>query len=190
MAKRQGRRSRRHHPNIPELLGFRIMQVTSAVPPAPPWGAPDLAWLQAWIDAVRDGRDPVAAVESRVNEILARQLGRAQLKDLWWSIPERLRPLFGLPEGEGVRQLLGHYDRNGSYVPGLAGLTEREFEVFNLHIHGWSDSAIQAELTPPGLLYDRSRWVSLKTIYNHLSRARQKVRALFDLDRWGPDLGA
>jgi hypothetical protein len=138
--------------------------------------------VQAWIEALRDGRDPVVAVENRVNEILGRQAGRPQLKDLWWQIPEGLRPLFGLPEGEGIKRILGRYDDQGRYLAGLASLTEREFEVFWLHLRGWSDAAIQVELTPPGLLRDRSQWTSLKTIYNHLSSARRKVRLLFGLD--------
>jgi hypothetical protein len=145
--------------------------------------------LQAWIEALRDGRDPVVAVENRVKEILVRQAGRPQLKDLWWQIPEALRPLFGLPEGEGIKRIVGRYDEQGRYVAGLASLTEREFEVFWLHLRGWSDAAIQVELTPPGLLRDRSQWTSLKTIYNHLWSARRKVRLLFGLDTRSPDLG-
>jgi hypothetical protein len=182
--------------------------------PSHPLGSGDLKIMRAWMAAemaspgprclgpIQDGQEQVrcgecaacrryretivAAVETAVRQAAAALAGRNALGgDLYYRVPEHLRSCFGLREGEGVKRLLGWYDAQGAFVPGILPepLTESEAEVYWLTLRHWSGREIQRHLQPPGLRQaDPSMWKpTLKTVHNHRWAARRKILAAFGL---------
>lgn len=90
-------------------------------------------------------------------------------------LPREVRGLFTMPEGEAVDRLLGWEDGGGHWRPGLAGLQPAEARVLRLRV---IDRRAVAEVA----------WalgVRERTVVNHMTEARRKLRAWFGLDGSG-----
>ncbi len=134
----------------------------------------------------------VAAVEGAVAHCKARELGQPTLADVYELVPEWLRPYFGLPQGEGLKRLLGRWEkRTGRFVPGEVPeqwrLSQEEATVYHWELRGWLDWEMQRELTPKGLRGDRQRWVDIAEVHERLLSASAKVRGLFGLGPLGAE---
>jgi hypothetical protein len=138
----------------------------------------DLSILQAWVDAVHDGRNVLAAVETACRKA---QEGRSRhiLGDAYHRVPERLRPLLGHPDG--LQGLLGRWGENGGFQPGLAELEEEEARAYWLSIRGWSELDIARQLTPANRRFDRRLWISTEKIQDFVGQARAKVLDCFGI---------
>ncbi len=128
----------------------------------------------------------VSAVVTAIEDSQARRVTRATLTDLFDLIPPHLHPFFGLPQGEGLKRLLGRWERHtGRFqpadVPERWQLTEAEAEVYWWHMRGWSIKDIQRELTPKEMRLDPKHWVAAERVHELLSSAGAKVRGLFGL---------
>jgi len=125
----------------------------------------------------------VSAVVSAIDDSQDRRVTRATLTDLFDLIPAHLRPFFGLPSGEGLKRLLGRWDKRGVFQPAAVGaasqLTEDEAKVYWWHIRGWSDEEIQRELTAKGLRGNRALWVDADVVAALLEGAKAKVCGMF-----------
>lgn len=126
----------------------------------------------------------VRAVVKAVDDSQDLRISRATLTDLFDLIPPALRPFFGLPAGEGLKRLLGRWERHtGRFVVGDVPeqwrLTEEEAMAYWWHIRGWDFRAIQRELTPREMRGDPERWVPAEGVYQLLEGSAAKVRGLF-----------
>jgi hypothetical protein len=173
------------HRSLPPPSGYSLLPGKQAliglspIQPSRPTSSPDLSIMKAWLDAVHDGRNPVAAVETAVRQAQEGQ-GRRILGRYYYRVPADIRPLMAQSDGEGLKSLLGTWTHQG-FQEGVAGLSEREAEAYSLRIRGWSSSAIAHQLTHPRQRFDRRLWVRVETVYQYCWRAKCKVLSAFGL---------
>lgn len=152
----------------------------ASVGPPEPRRSPDLSILLAWIDAEKAGRNVQAAVETAVKQ--AQEISsRRRLGWYWQRMSPGVRALIAESHGEGLKRLLGYWDKGGAFQDGLAGLTEREAQAYWLRLRGWSSWLIAEELTPANRRFDRQLWVRVQTVYSLCSKAKAKVLIAFGL---------
>lgn len=177
---------------------MRRRWLRSASSPPHLLGVSEFRLLQAWIDAylhhlgaplqevvTEDGRriwvNPAAEAEyqSAVLRALAEEAGEFSVDRL--PVPEQLRPLFALPNPQGIHAILGHWE-DDVWHPGLAGLSDRECEALWLYMHDLKLKDIRDTM-------DRRRGrfglpLALATVESYLARARGKLLRLFEFDPW------
>lgn len=89
-----------------------------------------------------------------------------------------LLAIFGQPAHEAEDALMGYVGSDGSWVPGYAGLSEREKDVVKRYAAGQGLAEIRDELQPK-----RRRGVpvlALKTVENYLVSGKAKLRGVFE----------
>lgn len=128
----------------------------------------------------------VSAVVSAIDDSQDRRVTRATLTDLFDLIPPWLRPFFGLGQGEGLKRLLGRWNKAGEFVPADVPeqwrLTVEEATVYHWRLRGWQEWEMQRELTPAGMRFSREHWVDIEErVEAPLVSASAKVRGLFGL---------
>lgn len=89
----------------------------------------------------------------------------------------RLLRLFSLPPGEATQQLLGYVDEDGAWHPGEAMLTDREAQAMYLLLEGMDLVAIRNAMDQRRRR--RGLPLSIRTVEDHLTNARRKLRELF-----------
>jgi hypothetical protein len=159
--------------------------ITAPTPPGHLFGSSDMRILRAWIEAEQahpgDAVAAVTAVLTAIDRIQGQRNTSGQVSDVYERLPRWMRPLFGLPAGEGLKRLIGRWDKGGIYQRGAAGLAEDAAKVYWWDIRGWTFEEIQRELTAPGLRHDRAYWRDGDEVNDLLEAARQQVRALFGM---------
>ena len=180
-------------------------------PPSHPKRSADLSILRAWMDAdpapsclqpvppdsdmpgkeQRCGRciacrrhhaTVVAAVETAVKQ--AQQIqSRRRLGWYWTRMSPGVRALIARSHGEGLKELLGYWDKGVGFQDGLAGLSEREAFVYWHTLRGWRARDIQRLLQPSNVRQlDPSMWPEeIEVVYRARWRAKAKILAIFGL---------
>lgn len=155
----------------------------SPTPPSPPAASDDIAICRAWIDAEMNhpgDRDAVVAlVETAVRRCLDRRAGRVGTH--YEHIPAAIRPLVGRRDGEGLKALVGRWDRDANFTQGIAGLLEAEAVVWWWHLRGWETWEMQRELTAPRARQSREFWVRAEVVDRDLAEAQRKMARVFGL---------
>lgn len=130
-----------------------------------------------------DVRSVLAAVDSAVLRCLGERQVSGQVADVYERIPAWMRPSLGLQAGEGLKRLLGRWDKHGAFQPAQVApewrLTEEEAAVYWWDIRGWEFREVQRELTPKGLRFDPGLWRDAEEVHGLLESARGKVRGMF-----------
>jgi hypothetical protein len=165
-------------------FGSRSVPVPS--PPPHPIGSPNMAWIEAWVEAVLAWGDAskgpgMAQFESDWLRVQARAEGSVGLAGkLPVDVdPELRRQLLG-PDAEDL--VLGYAELDGSWRPGLGGLTPPEAEALRFWLMPNEDGDRRSAQEVRALM-DRRRGrrglpIALETVEGHLSRARRKLREL------------
>lgn len=179
------------------LLTQRRRSLSYRSQPPSPLQSPHIRLLLAWIEASlhhetqHDPRGVMAQFESALLEEMDRASGRLSIdrivRDL---VPESLKPLFALPPPQGLHQLLGCWTEAHNWKPGLAGLTEREAEAFDISLRPIWDEEQDGWRRRTTIEVGKSMKPSSRTgialppdaVDVLLSRSRRKVRHLFGLN--------
>lgn len=146
----------------------------------------DFSIMRAWVEAEYahpgDGRAIAARVETAVRKAREGAL-RYTLGRYYYRVPPEIRALMAEAPGDGLKRLLGQWEKGTGFQRGVAGLSERQAHAYWLKLRGWSTLLIARELTAPALRdYSREHWVSAQTVYHLIFQARAKLQRAFGLE--------
>lgn len=112
-----------------------------------PWASPEVRLLSAFVDAWdAKGAFKQADFETAIRREEQRAEGKLSPAVRLVNAGPKVLRLFALPEGEGVRQLVGYVDHTGEWHEGEAKLTEREAQVMTLLLDGYGEADIRDAL--------------------------------------------
>lgn len=146
-----------------------------------------LRFLLAWLDGRVEFVDPGVEEELTLGQLIAlggavaqRRKGFLLLVRRNWelevtarrvALPHEVRELYRLPEGQVVDRLIGYQD-GARWCPGIAGLEPAESRALRWRVLEYRPTA------------DICRWLGCRprTVYNHVSEARRKLRRCLGLE--------
>lgn len=143
-------------------------------PPPDPRQSELLRLLLAWID---EAIGTAGAYETAVLREQARAAGQLSAAPRYLGHDHPLLPEFALGPDRAVDRILGYYDEDGEFIPGLAILTKRESEAMRFSIAGLEPWEVARAMTP-GKMRRTGGLLAVKTVDEHLRSGMAKLRAL------------
>lgn len=163
-------------------MTYQPRSVTMPAPPSHPMQSSEVrllaVHLDCWLGGVGfDG----GQWQTAINREEARAAGElSPIAHVAPNADAELVQAFAAPADQTLATILGYVDDAGAFCPGRADLSARESEAMNLHINGLPVDAIR-DAMDRGKRQRRRRGMplSIRTVEDHLSNARGKLRALF-----------
>jgi hypothetical protein len=162
---------------------YRVVRLPEPSPPPHPRQAPNLAWIIAWIEAALAWGDTahgsgMAQFELAWSRLLARYDADLNEDVPAWVATETRGQLLG---PDALDFVLGYIDRDGEWIPGVAGLAEPEREAIQFWLE--PDPIFGARRTTEQVWqlmtrrkgHRRGERLAYATVEQYLSRARGKL---------------
>jgi hypothetical protein len=161
----------------PRPIRYRRRHLGASIPPSDIRDSPDMRLAMADIEQALTGQSGL--YDTVLERELAKLAGRVGAAERYLppDTDPGLRSVFGQPAP--IAAILGDWQPDGTFLPGLAGLTDQECRAYDLAISGFEPAAIARFMERKRSSRFGTAALSIETVDSHLGRARKKLRLLF-----------